>query len=100
MGRKEDKREYFEKLAKQYFGQDKSQLPPVEDLIIALEIAKGTRFRLNPGMIERVRETYAKDSKTRDDDWCWYCDDEQHGDKCSSNGCDALDCMPGLTPDS
>ncbi|MHB8789204.1 MAG: hypothetical protein ACYDBT_04925 [Desulfobulbaceae bacterium] len=98
MGKKKEQREYYEKLAEEFFS--KKELPPVEDILIALEIAKGTKFRLSPEQIKRIRDEFSVKTARRDDDWCVYCDDENHGDKCSSEGCDALDCMPGLTPDS
>lgn len=100
MGKKAERREYYEKLAEDFFSKRREELPPVEDLVIALEIAKGTRFRLSPDQIKRVRDAFVANKDTRDDDWCWFCDDEKEGDKCSPDGCDALDCFPGLTPDS
>ena len=95
----------YDELAKTLFGHlDKDALPPVDDVLRALEIAKGTKFAVSPHLLKRLAASAATPQGTDppvDDcgalDWesCTYCDVPE--DKCDA--CDALDCFKGLTPD-
>lgn len=97
----------YEKISKKLFGNiPKEELPPVDQVLKALEIAKGTKFRISPGLLERYAKERAASRKGAteekgcgrcDYDWesCAVCD--VPGDKCTE--CDALDCYPGISGD-
>lgn len=99
----------YEKLSKDLFGHvPEGELPPVDQVLKALEIAKGTKFRISPNLLERYAQERAESRKNTaateekgcgrcDYDWksCTTCDVPD--DKCTE--CDALDCFPGIGGD-
>ncbi len=79
---------YYEDLAKKFFPGKSKELPPVDDLLLALMMAKGGRFKLSPRLLARLkkREELKKAGKK---DICIVCDAPK--DICEA--CDTLDCL-------
>ncbi len=95
-------------LSQELFGNTpKEDLPSVDQVLKALEVAKGTKFRINPGLLERYAKERSENQKgtSADEKGCGRCDYDWHScaacdvpnDKCTE--CDALDCYPGIGGD-
>ena len=111
--RREESPEH-EELARRFFGDlPPEKLPSADDILRALEIAKGAKFRVSPNLIARYHKamggelsaaaaekgcTFPEPCLTCDvpEDWeCWFCD---LTDICTT--CDAFDCWPGGSADT
>jgi hypothetical protein len=82
-------------LAKRLFGHLKpEEIPSVEKVLSALQIAKGVKFRFSPEKLAAIRtkqgEITASTPQCNDNDWCITCDAPR--DICRL--CDLLDCGP------
>jgi hypothetical protein len=93
--------EYYKDIAEKFFSNvPKEELPRVDHMLKALEIAKGAKFRLSPNVLEKMQRA-EEDPQVREahctvpNDICILCDNEID-DIC--NLCDVFDCGVGPDP--
>ena len=93
--RKYEASDEIKKLSENFFGKtNPNDLPSPDDLLKALQHAKGERVILSSDAIKRIQSANYADDPNKDQ-WCWFCDAPK--DVCRE--CDATDFTCGLVRD-